>query len=114
MALLTSLRKAWDAVFNGSTGFKTPDVPRAQQLALGQAIIVVLIVLGFDLSDGTQQTLLGLSAAIGAALPVSDAVVRHGRANNVQELAAVQAETDALGVTSEDRDQIIAGLRRLR
>jgi hypothetical protein len=63
-------------------------------------VIVVLIVLGFDLDAQTQQLLLGLSAALGAALPISDAVVRHGRASNIDKIAAVKAGEVAQDATT--------------
>jgi hypothetical protein len=127
MILLRRLSSAWRAITQGDTGFATPDVTRTQQFALGQAVIVVLIVLGFDLDEQTQQMLIALSASLGAALPLSDAVVRHGRANNIDKIARVkgaapaddaapataEAAPGALALSDDERREIRERLLRL-
>ncbi len=92
MTLLSRFAAAWKAIMQGDTGLATPDVTRTQQFALGQAVVVVLIVLGFDLDSDTEQLLIGLSATLAAALPVSDAAVRRGRAANAEKVAAAQTK----------------------
>jgi hypothetical protein len=91
MRLLGNILAAVKAFSAGDGASATPAVTNPQKLALGQAVIVVLIVLGFNLDDETQKTLLTLSAALGAALPISDAVVRHGRSSNAPAVVAAQA-----------------------
>jgi hypothetical protein len=85
----------WTGLLRGSDDFAMPAVTNVQALALGQAVIVVLIVLGVDLDAGTQQLLLALSAAIGAGLPLSDAVIRQGRSKNAAEVAKAKATVAA-------------------
>jgi hypothetical protein len=92
MRLLTSIMNAVRSFNEGNGAAATPAVTNPQKLALGQAVIVVLIVLGFNLDSDTQQVLLGLSAALGASLPLSDAVVRHGRATNAPTLLRAQQD----------------------
>jgi hypothetical protein len=109
--LFSRVARAWTALMQGKP-YSTPDVTKVQQFALGQAVVVVLIVLGVNLDDSTQQLLLGLSAA----LPLSDAVVRRSRSANVDKLAQVQQEGDddsGTGLTDAEREQVLAGLARL-
>jgi Na+/glutamate symporter len=89
----------------GGAPFATPKVTRPQQFALGQAAIVVLIVLGFDLDDTTQQLLIGLSAVLGAALPASDAAIRRARAQNAPQIAAASATMGATTVEAADQER---------
>jgi hypothetical protein len=92
VTLLSRFAAAWKAIMQGDKGLTTPDVTRTQQFALGQAVVVVLIVLGFDLDSDTEQLLIGLSATLAAALPVSDAAVRRGRSANAEKVAAAQTK----------------------
>lgn len=74
---------------------KTPDITRAQTIAIVQAILAVLVAFGVNLSEQQQTALLGLSAAVAVVLPLADAIIRNGRAKIVAASAAevVSAET---------------------
>jgi hypothetical protein len=69
---------------SGGQELTTPDVTKAQALAIAQAAIAVVVVLGFDLADDVKNAIITLSVALAAALPVSDAVVRQARARNAR------------------------------
>jgi hypothetical protein len=120
MGLLSRFAAAWSSITQGQSGFATPDVTRAQKVALGQAVVTVLVVLGFDLDASTQQLLIGLSAALAATLPISDAVVRHGRAANAESIAKARDEQgdapvpDQLGLGDADRAAVLADLLALQ
>ncbi|WCB93183.1 hypothetical protein DSM104299_01889 [Baekduia alba] len=99
--------------------FATPKVTLPQKLALGQAVVAVLIVLGFDLDPDTQQLIIGLSALLAAALPASDAAIRRGRAEHsdkiaaaTEKLATVPTTASPLALGDEDRTAILDGLLR--
>jgi hypothetical protein len=79
---------------DGASGFNTPDVTKAQALAIGQAAIAVLIVFGFNPSNDVKNVIGGLAIALAVVLPTSDAVIRHGRASNITEIAAAQTNED--------------------
>jgi hypothetical protein len=72
---------------SGDQALTTPDVTKVQALAIGQAAIAVLVVLGFNLDDDVKNAIITLSIALAAALPVSDAVVRQARAKNARGIA---------------------------
>lgn len=87
---VSSLADAYKSFTKGGKGFSTPPVTPIQQVALGQAIVAVLIAFGLDVGDDMQQLILLLAAALGIGLPASDAVIRQGRAKEVTQLSAVQ------------------------
>jgi len=89
--LLDSARR----FFSGGGGFQTPDVTRTQQLALGQAILAVLVAFGFDLSSDDRQLIIGLATALAAVLPLSDALVRRARAQNAVDIAEARERVGA-------------------
>lgn len=68
----------------------TPDITRAQILALAQAVIAVAVAFGFDLSQQQQTALLGLAGAVAIVFPLADAIIRNGRARIV---AAEKSQT---------------------
>jgi hypothetical protein len=109
--LLSALR----SFLPGATGYATPDVTRAQQLALGQAIVAILVVFGFDVDEDARQLILALSATLAAALPISDAVVRQARAKNVEQIEKARQEhelrTAQPELTAAERNRLL-GLRR--
>jgi hypothetical protein len=110
--------KAFSKLLQGEEGFKTPDVTRTTVIALGQAIVAVLVVFGFDVDDDTQQLILALSGALAVVLPLSDAVIRSGRARNADKIAVAQAEAakadDGLALTAEERQRLWELRRRLQ
>jgi hypothetical protein len=121
MKLLVNIMNAVRSFNEGDGAAATPAVTNPQKLALGQAVIIVLIVLGFDLDSDTQQLLIGLSAALGAALPLSDAVVRNGRARGAESLVLAQqqeakhraaAELDADGLPTIPREGLTSVQRQ--
>lgn len=59
----------------------TPDITKAQVVALAQACIAVCVAFGFSLSAQQQSALLGVAAAIAVVLPLADAIIRHGRSS---------------------------------
>jgi hypothetical protein len=70
----------------------TPDLTKAQALAVAQAAIALLIVLGFDLPGDVKDAIVTLSVVLAASLPVSDAVVRQARAKNARGIADARLE----------------------
>jgi hypothetical protein len=114
MTLLQRFATAFRGLTQGDTGFETPDITRAQQLALGQAVIAVLVVFGFDVDENTRDLILILAAAIGSALPIADAVVRQGRAKNLDAIQRAQKDAGEQEVrpqlSTEERRSIWAGL----
>ena len=82
-------------LLDGSDRLSTPDVTRIQALALGQAFIAVLVVLGIDVAEDVEQTIIALSIVLGAVLPISDAAVRRSRAGNATAIAAARRELEA-------------------
>jgi hypothetical protein len=85
----------------GSRDFSTPDVTKVQALALAQAFIAVLIVLGVDLDDDLKQTIIALAAVIGAVLPISDVAIRRSRAQHAASIASAQQTASAQAATHE-------------
>ena len=73
---------------------KTPDITPTQIAAGVQAVAAFLAVLGLELSVDLQNTLVimltGLSSFIGGVLVLADAIIRKGRAENADKIAATQ------------------------
>jgi hypothetical protein len=117
--LFSSLARAWRSFFQGASGHQTPDVTRAQQLAIGQAVLAVLVVFGFDVDEDARQLVLGLAAVLAAALPISDAVVRQARAKNATNIQAARESAAADGaaavpaIAPEQRARLLALRARL-
>jgi hypothetical protein len=84
----------------GEGGLATPDVTKVQALAIAQAFIAVLVVLGVDLDDELKQTIIGLSVVLGAVLPLSDAAVRRRRAENADKIATARKALPASGAAA--------------
>lgn len=117
MSLFTRFAEAYKRFTNGAEGAETPDVTRMQQIALGQAVVAVLIVFGFDVSADMEQLILLIAAALGLALPASDAVIRQGRAKAMPEIKQAQAEAAgraaAPTLSVEERQRLIELHQRL-
>lgn len=116
---LQSISAGFSRLLQGSTGFATPDVSKTQVIALGQAIIAVLVVFGFDLDDATQQLIIALSGVLAVTLPISDAVLRSGRAKNLPQIQEAQqtakAEQDGPPqLTYEERRALWALIHELK
>lgn len=58
---------------------ETPDITKAQIIALVQAVLAVAVSFGVDLSDRQESAILGLAGAIAVVLPLADAIIRNGR-----------------------------------
>lgn len=58
---------------------ETPDITRAQVIAILQAFLAVLVAFGVDLSERQETALLGLAGALAVVLPLADAIIRNGR-----------------------------------
>jgi hypothetical protein len=80
----------------GPQNFATPDVTRAQQLALGQAIVAVVATLGFDLDAGTEQMILIVSGVLATTLPASDVLLRRSRAQHAPNITTARERQVAL------------------
>lgn len=57
----------------------TPDITKAQVIALLQAIIALAVAFGVSLSSEQQTAIIGLAGAIAVVLPLADAIIRNGR-----------------------------------
>jgi hypothetical protein len=95
----------------GDTGYATPDVSRVQALAIGQAVVALAVVLGFDLSDDVQTAIIVLASVLGLALPASDAAVRRARAQNINDIAAAKQLERVAAVEATGPDFVYAELR---
>jgi hypothetical protein len=117
VSLLARVAAGFRALTYGDTGYKTPDVTRVQVLAIGQAVIAVLVVFGFDVDDDTRDLILFLAASLGAALPIADAVVRQGRAKSIGAIEQAQEKAAAAEahpqLTHDERRRVLAGRDRL-
>jgi hypothetical protein len=100
----TWLGKKLGAFLDGSDRLTSPDVTKVQALAIAQAFIAVLVVLGVDLEDNVQQAIIALSVVLGAALPLSDAAIRRHRVEYSNELAEARAKLPGGGATSGSAD----------
>jgi hypothetical protein len=109
MGLFSRLSAGYKRLVSGAESFETPDVTRVQQIALGQAIVAVLAVFGFDLDADTTTLVLALAGAIGVALPVSDAAIRRARAASAPEIQQARAAQPAGEASPAD----LAARRRL-
>ncbi len=95
MSLLGRIAAALRVSPQGPETFGTPSVTRGQQLAVGQAVVAVLVVLGADLDSDTQQLLIGLSAALAAVIPISDTAIRRNRARYAEQIQAAQQRQES-------------------
>lgn len=60
--------------------FATPDITKAQVLAVLQAIIGLLVAFGIDVDQELQDAIVQLVTAVAVVLPLADALIRNGRA----------------------------------
>lgn len=76
----------------GESVTETPDVTKADIIALVQAVLALLIAFGLDLTDVQVASIIGLSAVLAGAIPIADAHRRAGRVPLVmqRELHQVQ------------------------
>jgi len=63
-----------------SRSLKTPDITKAQMVALAVGLGGVLASMGVPLSEANQNRLTGVCVALAVAMKVSDAIIRFGRA----------------------------------
>lgn len=76
---------------------QTPDITKAQVLALMQAVIALVVAFGVDLSTEQQTAILGLAGAVAVVLPIADAIIRNGRSRIVAESIRAMGEEQAGG-----------------
>jgi hypothetical protein len=101
----TWLTEKLSSFMNGSDAMTTPDVTKVQALAIAQAFIAVLVVLGIDLDQNVQQAIIALSVVLGAVLPLSDAAIRRRRteyADKIVDARQTLAGTQAAGANTAD------------
>lgn len=65
--------------------YSTPDITKAQIVAVVQAVLAVIVAFGGHVSPAQAQALISLSTALAVALPIADAVIRHGRSRHGRE-----------------------------
>lgn len=82
---------------------KTPDVTKAQMIALATLVIGVLSSLGIPLSEANTNRVFTAFVAIPTVLMISDAVIRFGRAlMQGKKIAAGEFTREELGLPPED------------
>jgi hypothetical protein len=59
---------------------KTPDVTKAQMMAVAAAIVGVFAAVGAPLSEANANRVYGAAIVLAIVLPIVDAVIRVGRA----------------------------------
>src|SRR5689334_21597653 len=70
-----------------------PDFTTAQTVAIGQFLVAVAVLFGFNLDDNAQKIIGAISAALAISLPASDAAIRRKRIEHFGEIhAARQAQ----------------------
>lgn len=67
--------------------FDTPDITRAQWVALAQAILAVLVAFGAPITDEQSIALMALAAVVAGILIHSDRGIRNGRASVLESQA---------------------------
>jgi hypothetical protein len=70
---------------------KTPDITKAQLLAVVQAVIGLVVAFGAPISDEQTQAIIQLCTALAVTLPLADAHVRNGRAQNAMAISSGKA-----------------------
>lgn len=58
---------------------ETPDITKAQVIAIVQAVLALVVAFGVHLSDKQQTAIIALAGAVAVVLPVADAIIRNGR-----------------------------------
>lgn len=74
---------------------ETPDITRAQVIAIVQAVIAVAVSFGVDLSERQETALLGLAGALAVVLPLADAIIRNGRSRVYAAHVATRQDDEA-------------------
>jgi multisubunit Na+/H+ antiporter MnhB subunit len=77
-----------------NAGMETPDITKAQIIALVQALLAVIVAFGVPLSDRQEAAILGLAGAIAIVLPLADAIIRNGRSRIYAAHVATQPDED--------------------
>ncbi len=79
---------------------QTPDVTKAQIVALVQAAIATAVALGAHVAPATQSELLALAGVLGAVIVAADVLIRRGRQKHLANgivpalIAALQADLE--------------------
>lgn len=71
----------------------TPDITAAQIVAIIQACVAFIVAFGAPLTTVQQEAIIQLATVLAAALPLSDAAIRRGRARVAE--AVIRADRDA-------------------
>jgi hypothetical protein len=83
-----SLADALSKAAKGAESMETPDLTKAQLIAVVQAVVALAVLLGAPPSEGTVTlAIAGISALLVIVLPASDALVRRGRGAHAVEIA---------------------------
>jgi hypothetical protein len=69
---------------------RTPNTTTIQVVALVQAVLGLCVAFGAPVSSEQSEAIIQVVTALAVSLPVSDAVIRNGRARNAGELERVQ------------------------
>lgn len=84
----SSLQDVISKALEGPEKMATPDLTKAQLIAVVQALVALLILLGAPPSDGVvTAAVAGISALVLIMLPTSDALIRRERARNAERIA---------------------------
>lgn len=78
---------------------QTPDITKAQYVAIVQPVITVAVAFGAPVSDAQSTALIGLAGAFSTALVVADAIIRRGRSNNAAAIATAKVVLDQIEPT---------------
>lgn len=70
---------------------KTPDITKAQMIALATGIVGVFASMGAPLSAANEARLFNTAVAIPTVLMIADAVIRFGRAQMAGKKFEAQA-----------------------
>lgn len=73
---------------------KTPDITKAQYIAVVQPILACAVAFGAPINSIQQAAILGLSGSVSTALVIADAIIRNGRSKMA---AAVESNKVILG-----------------
>ena len=84
----SGLTEAFSKALAGSQSMETPDITKAQMIAVVQALVTLLVLLGTTPNEeAVTLAVAGISGLIAIVLPLSDAAVRRGRAKNAVRIA---------------------------
>ena len=118
----SGLTEAVSKALAGSQSMETPDITKAQLIAVVQALVTLLVLLGATpSSEAVTLAVAGISGLVAVVLPLSDAAMRRARAKNAVHIAeakrlltpapagmlkdSLEAELERIRAASSDSDQ---------